>query len=83
MVKPNTLFELNINDIDIIEQALDYHLSRLINNRQTHIESTIVPEHKLDSVKKIDEQIADLRELLGKIHNQKNWYRPKGIYISG
>jgi hypothetical protein len=30
------------------------------------------------------EQTPDVRALLGKLHNQKNWYRPKdGIYISG
>lgn len=83
MVKPNTSFELSVDDISTIEQALEYQLSRLAINRQTHIESTIVPEEQLESVKSIDKQIGDLRELLGKIHNQKNWYRPKGIYVSG
>lgn len=30
------------------------------------------------------EQTAEIRELLGRIHNQKNWYRPKDtIYVSG
>ena len=30
------------------------------------------------------EQTTEVRELLGKIHNQKNWYRPKNkIYVSG
>lgn len=30
------------------------------------------------------EQTKEVRELLGKIHNQKNWYRPKDkIYVSG
>ena len=30
------------------------------------------------------EQTREVRELLGKIHNQKNWYRPKDkIYVSG
>lgn len=30
------------------------------------------------------EQTPDVRALLGKLHNQKNWYRPKdGTYISG
>lgn len=83
MVKPNTSFELSVNDISTIEQALEYQLGRLAINRQTHIESTIVPAEQLESVREIDKQISDLRELLGKIHNQKNWYRPKGIYVSG
>lgn len=30
------------------------------------------------------EQTREVRELLGKIHNQKNWYRPsKGVYVGG
>lgn len=83
MVKPNTIFNLNIKDIELIEEALNYQLSRLTEQRNTHIESTIIPEDKLDSVKYIDYQISNVRELLGNLHNQKNWYRPKGIYISG
>lgn len=30
------------------------------------------------------EQTAEVRDLLGRIHNQKNWYRPKDkIYVGG
>jgi len=30
------------------------------------------------------EQTAEVRDLLGRIHNQKNWYRPKdAIYVGG
>jgi len=30
------------------------------------------------------EQTAEIQDLLGRIHNQKNWYRPKnGVYVSG
>lgn len=29
------------------------------------------------------EQTKEVRELLGSLHNQKNWYRPKEGYISG
>ena len=25
----------------------------------------------------------EIQKLLGKIHEQKHWYRPKGIYVSG
>jgi hypothetical protein len=25
----------------------------------------------------------EIHELLGKIHNQKIWYRPKGTYVGG
>ena len=29
------------------------------------------------------EQTKEVRELLGSLHNQKNWYRPKEGYIGG
>lgn len=30
------------------------------------------------------EQTREVRELLGRIHNQKNWYRPKDkVYVGG
>ena len=30
------------------------------------------------------EQTQEVRELLGRLHNQKNWYRPKDkVYVSG
>jgi hypothetical protein len=32
----------------------------------------------------IQTEATEIRELLGRLHNQKNWYRPsKGIYVSG
>lgn len=83
MVKPNTTFNLSIDDVNLIEEALNYQLSRLIERRLTHVESTIVPADQLESVKYIDYQISNVRELLGNLHNQKNWYRPKGVYVSG
>jgi hypothetical protein len=80
----NKNFELNTRDIELVEQGLNLKLSKLSVQRQTHIDSTIVPEAELASVKEIDQKIQEIRDLLGKIHNQKIWYRPKdGIYISG
>lgn len=38
---------------------------------------------KIQTPNKMDE-IARIRELLGRLHNQKNWYRPtQGVYVSG
>lgn len=56
MPKPNTKFELNVRDIDLIEQALRAY----------------------------DYDKYEVQKLLGKIHNQKNWYRPdRKDYVSG
>lgn len=83
-MKPNKNFTLDVKDIELIEHALEYQISRLVERRRTHVESTIIPEGELDSVKQIDAEITQIRNLLGSIHNQKVWYRPKdGIYISG
>ena len=80
----NKNFELDVRDIELIEQGLNLKLSKLSVQRQTHIDSTIVPEAELASVKEIDQQIQEIRDLLGRIHNQKIWYRPKDrTYISG
>lgn len=82
-MKYNKNFELGLQDIELIEQCLNDKINRLVENRKTHTESTIIPEGKIDSVKQIDAEIARIRELLGRIHNQKVWYRPKGVYVSG
>jgi hypothetical protein len=49
----------------------------------TIIESTIKPETELDSVKRLDAEMKKINSLLGKLHNQKLWYRPKDKYVSG
>lgn len=80
----NTKFELGLKDLELIENTLHDKLSRLSKLRLTHIESTIKPVDDLPRVKEIDQEIQEINELLGKLHNQKSWYRPKsGPYISG
>ena len=61
-MKPNTNFNLNVNDIKIIEEALRTRMG-------------VIDDPSIKS---------NINELLGKIHNQKNWYRPKtDTYVSG
>ena len=84
MTTPNTNFELGVEDIDIIENALQKELKRLAEQRLTHIQSTIKLEHEIDSVKEINNEVKRINELLGQLHNQKVWYRPKKPnYIGG
>ena len=83
-MRPNTSFTLGVDDIKHIEDALFYQMKRLNERRATHIESTIIPEDELESVKIIDSEIKAIHNLLGKLHNQKNWYRPTtDVYVSG
>jgi len=64
----NKTFRLDINDIDLIEKAIDFQINSLSNCSD-------------ESAKK---QIKDLHNLKGLIYNQKRWYRPRnGTFISG
>ena len=73
MTKPNTRFELSVKDIKIIEEALN----NKVNRRSQRILEGEDPEI-------LQTEAKEIRELLGRIHNQKNWYRPNNkIYVSG
>jgi len=72
-MKPNTTFTLSVKDMKIIEDALRNKLMR----RSQRILEGEDPEILLTEAKEIN-------ELLGRLHNQKAWYRPsQGIFVSG
>ena len=61
MAKYNTTFELSLEDMDLIEDAL----KKVAAN-----ENAVCP--------------SSVQDLLGRLHNQKVFYRPKnGVYVSG
>lgn len=62
-MKPNTEFELDVNDINLIEEAL-----------------SLLQHHRMGTV---GFEFQEIENLKAKIFHQKNWYRPKGVYISG
>ena len=71
-MKPNNNFELTVRDIEVIEQALRAKAGR----RGLAIAQGDVSE-------KLKEEMHEIQELLGRIHNQKNWYSPKGFTPGG
>lgn len=75
MPKPNTKFNLSVNDIALIEHSLMYRQRRLIERRGT--------VKKESSKEKIDIELAQIREIQAKLFHQKEWYRPKGFYVGG
>ena len=84
MTKANTTFNLDIRDVELIENALNSIItkqaSKVINsadNRNAKPQDDCPVDAK--------SQIAELRDLLGRLHNQKIWYRPKNAatYIGG
>lgn len=63
MVKPNKHFELDVDDINLIEEAL-----------------MVLQHQRMGSV---GFELQTIEDLKAKIFHQKNWYRPKGVYVSG
>ncbi|MEO0402300.1 MAG: hypothetical protein AAF214_07975 [Pseudomonadota bacterium] len=70
MPKYNTTFELTVEDLDLIEDAL--RASKLAKT-QADIKARAA-----------DEDVLQIHDLLGRLHNQKTFYRPaKGTYVGG
>ena len=68
-------FELNIIELELVENALREELNK----------TQSLKEGCTDNLKQnTRDKAAALLDLLGSLHNQKNWYRPKNrTYISG
>ena len=68
-------FELNTTELELVENAL----RRELNTAQSINEGCRDAQKHSSS-----DKAAALVNLLGSLHNQKNWYRPKSrTYISG
>lgn len=73
MVKANNKFTLTIRDIEIIEQALRAKAGR----RGLAIAQGETSEQ-------LRAEMHEIQDLLGRIHHQKNFYRPKDkSYVGG
>jgi hypothetical protein len=73
-MKPNTKFDLSVNDIEIIERALRAKAGR----RGMKI---LKGEGDFVTLKCEADEIMDL---LGRLHQQKTWFRPKKeTYVGG
>jgi len=71
--KPNLKFDLSVRDIEVIEHALRAKAGR----RGIAIASGNHSEE-------LRSELLEIQELLGKLHDQKVWYRPKEkTYVSG
>lgn len=71
-MKPNLKFELTVRDIEIIEQALQAKAGRR--------GLAIAQGETSDQLK---DEMHEIQQLLGKIHNQKVWYKPKNKFVPG
>ena len=69
---PNKKFELSVRDIEVIEQALRAKAGRRgmsIAQGETSL--------------KLREEMAEIQQLLGRLHDQKVWYKPKNKFVPG
>jgi len=85
MSKPNTEFNLGLRDIDLIEDAINLVIARRSSAMSALAEDTLENTTDMSAYREIRHEVAELRELLGRLHNQKNWYRPQTdvVYVSG
>ena len=81
MPRFNRTFELTINDIEMIEASLRDTARHLSSAR---IDASQDGAVDLAQVAEIDNKARRLHDLLGRLHNQKVFYRPaEGTYVGG
>ena len=78
MPRHNRTFQLTINDIDLIEDALRMAKADLAKKPFSGEDQT---DPALISP---DDRMRQIQDLLGRLHNQKVFYRPDKVpYVSG
>jgi len=81
MPRYNKTFELSIHDVDLIEEALRARGRELSKMRLALSDENPAD---LESVRVIEADQRENEELLGRLHNQKIFYRPSNKpYVSG
>ena len=80
MAKPNTTFNLDVKDLELIEDALH----SVIAKRSSDLITAGDAKKTVDRAS-AEAEMSEMRDLLGRLHNQKNWFRPKTghSYIGG
>ena len=74
-------FELSVDDMELIEAALRDTKQSLSTELIDQAEDPLRP---CDETRGIDADMKRITDLLGRLHNQKTFYRPsRGSYVSG
>ncbi len=74
-MKPNDKFKLTVRDIELVERALQGKISRR--------SISVAMDPKSVYAAELQEEIEEMRDLLGRIHHQKVWYTPKDGRFQG
>lgn len=78
MPKPNTVFELSVEDIALIETSLRHAHGSLSMDLLRHTDEKSDEENGRKATQR------KIQNLLGRLHDQKIFYRPKDkVYVSG
>ena len=77
----NRQFDLSINDVNLIDAALRARGRELSGMRLALKDDN--PAH-LESIRVVEQDQRQNEELLGRLHDQKIFYRPiKAVYVGG
>ncbi|WP_109310508.1 hypothetical protein [Ruegeria sp. AU67] len=75
MPQYNDMFELSVEDMDLIEVSLRRASSTLSHEQ---------PGETEDNKAEREKNLRRIQDLLGRLHDQKIFYRPKsGVYVGG
>lgn len=81
MAQHNSTFELTIEDVDLIESALNLSKQDLSSQM---LDGTLQLSEISGTKESQDETLRQIHDLLGRLHNQKVFFRPRsGSYIGG
>jgi len=81
MPRYNRTFELTIEDVDLIEEALR---ARGRDLSQRRLELIDEDPANIAAVREVDGELREGEDLPGRLHDQKIFYRPRtGTYVSG
>lgn len=81
MASYNRNFQLSIADVDLIEEALRARGRELSRMRLALADDN--PAH-MESIRVVEGDQRETEELLGRLHDQKVFYRPKSsVYVGG
>ncbi|MDF1726562.1 MAG: hypothetical protein P1U53_02325 [Sulfitobacter sp.] len=77
----NRTFQLTINDIDLIEESLRARGRELCRMRRALSDENLAD---MEAIRVVEEDQRAGEELLGRLHDQKTFYRPAtSTYVSG
>lgn len=73
-IRPRKEFDITVSEMETIEEALRGQVRQLCKIKRTQSEPNKNAE--ASDVEQIDARMQEIQSVLGKLHNQKNWYTP-------